>query len=335
MQVSFIIPLYNCLAHTRACLRTLQATLPPGLAHEIVLVDDASTDGTRDWLHTLDSPSGGAPIRVLLNDSNLGFARTCNRGAAAAAGEFLFFLNNDLEFPPGWFAPLLATVRDPRTGLAGNLQLHAATGAVDHTGHVFDQRGKPRHDTSRPLLARLTGRRNVAALTGACFAIRRNLWQSLGGFDEGFVNGGEDIDLCLRALARGLRNRVALRSVVRHHVSQSPGRKLRDEHNSRRLAAKWHDTLVRLSLPAMCEALLAVAWAEPRNYPDPALARDAFLYRWRLLPFATSALRAAGAAILSVENARWDHLLDGRPPRRTEDLAWQLFPARFDYPPVL
>lgn len=48
MQVSFIIPLYNCLAHTRECLRTLQATLPPGLDHEIISVDDGSTDGTRE-----------------------------------------------------------------------------------------------------------------------------------------------------------------------------------------------------------------------------------------------------------------------------------------------
>ena len=101
MEASFIIPLYNCRAHSRECLRTLQDTLPPGLAHEILLVDDGSTDGTRTWLATLPSP-----VRVLLNERNLGFAGTCNRGAAAARGRLLFFLHNDLVLLPGWFEPM-------------------------------------------------------------------------------------------------------------------------------------------------------------------------------------------------------------------------------------
>ena len=77
----------------------------------------------------------------------------------------------------------------------GNVQLDAATRARDHTGLRFNHKAKPEHDTSRPLLARLAGYRRVPALTGACFAIRRTLWQNLGGFDDGFRNGGEDVDL--------------------------------------------------------------------------------------------------------------------------------------------
>ena len=91
MQVSFIIPLYNCLAHTQECLRTLQASLPAWLEHEIILVDDGSTDGTRAWLATL-----GAPCRVLLNERNAGYAAANNRGAAVARGRILVLLNNDL-----------------------------------------------------------------------------------------------------------------------------------------------------------------------------------------------------------------------------------------------
>jgi GT2 family glycosyltransferase len=80
----------------------------------------------------------------------------------------------------------------------------------------------------------------VPAVTGACLLVARDLWTQLGGFDEAYVNGGEDIDLGFRARALGRVNAVALRSVVRHHVSSSPGRKARDEQNSHRLACRWH-----------------------------------------------------------------------------------------------
>src|SRR5687767_66385 len=104
MKVSFIIPLYNCLPLTQAMLASLQATLPAGLAHEIIFVDDGSTDGTREWLATLTAP----PFRVLLNERNLGYAIANNRAAAVARGEFLVLLNSDLVLQPGWLEPMLA-----------------------------------------------------------------------------------------------------------------------------------------------------------------------------------------------------------------------------------
>lgn len=320
MQVSFIIPLYNCLPLTQAMLASLRETLPPGLEHEIILVDDVSSDGTRAWLKGLT-----APCRVLLNEKNLGFAGTCNRGAAAAQGEFLFFLNNDLVLLPGWFGPMLAVARRPGAGLVGNMQLNAATGALDHAGIFFNPKGKPEHYTTRPLPARLTGVRRVTALTGACFAIRRSHWQSLGGFDEGFVNGGEDIDLCLRARQAGLENHVSLRSVVRHHISASPGRKARDEHNSRRLLARWRQVIASLIVRNNCPTLLEVAWDEPRQYPDLSLARDAFLHRWYLALRPSPRLAQAADALLEIEFRRWAHVLDGAPlPPTNAEIVWQL-----------
>jgi len=320
MQVSFIIPLYNCLPLTQAMLASLRETLPPGLEHEIIFVDDGSTDGTRAWLKGLP-----APCRVLLNEKNLGFAGTCNRGAAAATGDVLFFLNNDLVLLPGWFEPMLALSSRPRTALVGNVQLNAATGATDHTGIFFNPKGKPAHDTARPLLARLTGVRRVIALTGACFAIRRQHWQSLRGFDEGFVNGCEDIDLCLRAREAGLENRVSLRSVVRHHISASPGRKARDENNTRRLLARWRHVIAPLIVRNNCPTFLAVAWDEPRQYPDLALARDAFLHRWYLALLPSPRLAEAADALLEIEFRRWAHVLDGAPPPPDDsEIVWQL-----------
>ena len=68
-RLSVVTPLFNCLDHTRAMLASLQASMPPGITHEIILVDDGSTDGTREWIARL-----GDPHRVVLNESNLGFA---------------------------------------------------------------------------------------------------------------------------------------------------------------------------------------------------------------------------------------------------------------------
>ncbi|MBI2515748.1 MAG: glycosyltransferase family 2 protein [Opitutae bacterium] len=305
MQASFIIPLYNCLALTQECLRTLQATLPAGLAHEIIFVDDGSTDGTREWLATLS-----APCRAILNERNLGFAGTCNRGAAAASGELLFFLNNDLILLPGWYEPMrrIAT-RDRKAALVGNVQVSAATGVIDHTGIFFDHKGKPQHDASRSWLSRLLGRREVPAITGACFAIRRAVWHELGAFDEGFINGGEDIDLCLRARAAGRRNYVSLRSVVRHHISQSHGRKLRDEHNSYRLMLRWRHAIARLAARAWCRYHLSLEWEEPRDFADQVLARDCFLYRWHFLPRPTMAILLGMNMAIETEMERWREML--------------------------
>ncbi|MES1168671.1 MAG: glycosyltransferase, partial [Oleiharenicola lentus] len=175
MKISFIVPLYNNLPLTQAMLASLQATLPAGLAHEVLFVDDGSTDGTRDWLQSLP-----APCRAILNEKNLGFAGACNRGAATAGGEFLFFLNNDLVLLPRWFEELFVVVSTyADAGLVGNVQLNHATGAVDHTGLAFDAKGKPAHLTCRGW----SGLRPVIAVTGACFAIRATTWRQLGGFD--------------------------------------------------------------------------------------------------------------------------------------------------------
>jgi len=321
MQVSFIIPLYNCLALTQECLRTLQATLPAGLKHEIILVDDASADGTREWMATLS-----APCRALHNERNLGFAATCNRGAAEAQGEFLYFLNNDLDFQSGWFKPMFTLVQSRQAGLVGNVQLDATTGTIDHAGLWFNRKGKPEHTKRISWLARLTGEQPVPALTGACFAIKKSLWCQFGGFDEGFVNGGEDVDLCLKARQAGWRNCVATRSIVRHHVSQSPGRKRRDEENSRRLLDRWHAKIAELAVDDVCIACLEVAWDEPRNYPDLLLARDAFLFRCGLLPRPSARIRAAAHAAFEIEFRRWAHLLDGgSPPPPSQVVAWQLY----------
>jgi len=313
VQVSFLIPLYNCLAHTQAMLASLRATLPRGLTHEIIFIDDLSTDGTRDWLATL---ANDPVIRVVLHDKNAGFAAANNSGAALARGEFLALLNNDLILTPQWLEPILNAHRayGPRAGLVGNVQINAATGVLDHAGISINLKGKPEHISSLPYRSRwplLKPRhRRVVAVTGACVVLRRSLWEKLGGFDPAYLNGCEDVDLCLRASAAGNVNWVALRSIVRHHISASPGRKLRDEANTRLLVQRWSDTLARQAARLWCRDHLATYLRDPRDFPDAALARQAFFYALHLRRLPPLGALAGMSQNLDAELTRWRRLLD-------------------------
>ncbi len=313
MQVSFIIPLFNNLALTRACVASLQATLPSGLSHEIIFVDDGSTDDTRSWLATL-----APPFRVILNDRNLGYAAANNRAVAIARGDFLALLNNDLIFLPQWLEPLLGAHRSlaDRAGLIGNIQLNARTGIIDHTGIIIGPQGKPVHDRTLPsAVSRFRSTvRPVPAVTGACVLVERSLWQHLGGFDEGYVNGGEDVDLCFRARALGRLNAVALSSVVRHHVSASVGRKLRDEENSCRLARRWHHEFATDAgaIHAWCREHYEKILADPR-YEDRGLALRTFLFLHGFTRTPPPEALGALAAALAREFARWEKMFPPGP----------------------
>jgi GT2 family glycosyltransferase len=290
-------------------VESLRATLPAGLAHELILVDDGSTDGTRAWLATLT-----APFRVVLNDRNLGYAVANNRAVALASGKYLALVNNDLVFLPRWLEPILAAHRSlgACAGLVGNVQRDFRTGAVDHTGIIINRAGKPEHDRTPPSqLTRLFAPvRRVPAVTGACVVLERALWERLGGFDEAFVNGGEDIDLCFRARAANHLNAVALRSVVRHHISSSIGRKLHDEKNSYLLAQRWRREFVAaadLATRAWCRDYLEKIAPDPR-LADRVLARRAWFYTRHLSSTPPPQAIADLETALDREFERWEKM---------------------------
>jgi GT2 family glycosyltransferase len=305
LKLSFVIPLYNCLPLTQAMLASLRATLPSGSEHEIILVDDGSTDGTREWLDSL----GGPPFRVVLLEQNRGYAGANNHGAALARGEFIALLNNDLVLTHRWLEPMLDTHArlGARAGLVGNVQFNARTGALDHTGIFINHKGIPEHDRTPVVDCRIRGRdwRDVDLVTGACVLVRREVWTDLGGFDERYHNGGEDVDLCLRAKAAGYANAVALRSVILHHVSASPGRKLRDEENCYQLMLRWREELTRLGLAAWCRRFLE--W-ELNAAALPSVSSSVLAYTLRLRRTPPTAALAGMRAAVAFEVARWEKM---------------------------
>ncbi len=272
LKVSFIIPLYNGLELTQTCLRTLQETLPANFSHEIILVDDGSTDGTRDWLATLEEP-----CRVLLNPTNCGYADSNNRGAHAATGEYLALINSDLEFLPGWLEPMIQALDQERSlALVGNVQRRVDDNTVDHAGIRFRANAKLEHIQDLPSPAQIQRRplRLVPAVTAACCLVRRDLFMvprrdgiiaAQPGFRVSYRNGGEDIDFCLEQRQRGYQIGVLLNSVVRHHVSASRGTsRPHNEANSRNLFGYWRGPIIKLCAPDWAREKIA-QWRQDRT----------------------------------------------------------------------
>lgn len=235
-MLSIITATFNKLELSQAYLASLEAN-PPLKPWELIWVDDGSTDGTRDWLHTLPS----SRHRVLLNERNLGYAASNNRGASQARGEVLALLNNDLVLTPDWFEPLSQSLSAaPDIGLVGNVQVSPATGLIDHAGVVFDLIGTPIHRLKNRPQRALNGDGVFSrAVTAACWLVHKDVFLKAGGFDEAYLNGGEDFDLSLRLGQAGYRHWVDYRSVIWHHVSSSPGRKARDLENQARFLRQW------------------------------------------------------------------------------------------------
>ncbi len=234
-KASIVIPLYNKVEYTEQCLEALINNTPDDL-YEVILVDNASSDGTAELLASLEGD-----VQVIRNSENMGFARACNQGAALARGKYIIVLNNDTLPQPGWLEALIAEAdSDPNVGIVGCKLLYPDTGKVQHAGIGWID-GLPDHpfrhaDAQAPEVIQV---RDLDMVTGACMLIRRDLFALVGGFDEGFLNGGEDIDLCLQVRRAGFRVRYTPESVLYHHEGVSEGRFAHVTPNLQRFFRRW------------------------------------------------------------------------------------------------
>jgi len=218
-RVSIVVPVYNQLAYTAACLRSI-VRADDAVTMEVLVVDDASGDATPGRL------PGVGGLRYLRNEENLGFIGSCNRGAAAARGEFLVFLNNDTEVEEGWLERLLETFdARPDAGLVGARLLYPDGRLQECGGLVFSDgsgwnygRGD---DPARPEYQVL---RETDYCSGACLMLRRELFESLGGFDPRYAPAYyEDTDLAFRVREQGLKVYVQPAATVVHHEGATSG----------------------------------------------------------------------------------------------------------------
>lgn len=270
-RVSVIIPNWNGLRLLRPCLEALRRQTVAD--REVIVVENASTDGSREAL-AAEYPE----VRVLAQETNLGFAAGCNAGIRAARGRVIALLNNDVEAEPDWLAELLAALeRHPRAGaVASRMMSHADRTLLNAAGDLYRADGTP---DSRgvwqaygpPFDAEV----EVFGASGGAVAYRREMLEDVGLFEERFFMWCEDVDLAWRARLAGWKTVYAPRAVVYHHMSATGGGPLSSYYVGR-------NTL----------------WVIARNYPGALLRkhwRAVAGAQWRIARDALRAWRGAAA----------------------------------------
>ncbi|NBB92118.1 MAG: glycosyltransferase [Gammaproteobacteria bacterium] len=277
-RASIIVPVYNKLAYTAACLNSI-AEHTAATAFEVIVVDDCSSDGTAEYL------SECRGLRALGNTENSGFIASCNRGARAARGEFLVFLNNDTTVTPGWLDALVDTFeRFPEAGIAGarlvypDGRLQEAGGIVfsDGSGWNYGRGDEP----DRPEYGFAC---EADYVSGACLAIRKRDFERLEGFDRHYAPAYyEDTDLCFRIRESGGKVIYQPACTIVHHegvssgTDESSGAKRYQAVNHEKFLERWKATLGRQPPPVPGpEAVRAVARARHHRCRGRVLVIDA------------------------------------------------------------
>jgi GT2 family glycosyltransferase len=167
------------------------------------------------------------------------YAAVNNSAAARAHGELLLFLNNDVEaINPDWLEALVKIAVQPGVGAVG-AKLYYADDTIQHAGIVVGMGGVAGHGhlsfprQAAGYMQRLTYTQNVAAVTGACLLMRKDVFAAVGGFDEAFVLAFNDVDLCLQVLAKGYRVVWTPDAELYHFESKTRGPEDTDEKQRR------------------------------------------------------------------------------------------------------
>jgi GT2 family glycosyltransferase/tetratricopeptide (TPR) repeat protein len=216
--VSIIILTYNQLQYTKECVESiLQYTREP---YEIIFVDNGSNDGSVKWLR--EKISKNAHFRLIENNSNLGFARGCNHGIAASAGEYILLLNNDVVVTEDWLSGMLECLEsDPNTGIIGPVT-NNISGLQKNAGATY-KTIKEMHNYAVMFREKNRHRRiPLRRIVGFCMLFRRSLIEVVGVLDENFGTGNfEDDDYCLRVSLEGYRNLIAGDVFIHHYGSRT------------------------------------------------------------------------------------------------------------------
>lgn len=215
-RISIIIPTRDAPDVLGRCLKSVfERTSYPNF--EVILMDNDTTDESALALMK------EYPVRRIAFPNPFNFSRANNQGAAAATGEFLVFLNNDTEvITDDWLQHLSYYAEQSDVGAAGALLAYDDR-TVQHAGVALGMRGTADHTMRRfPITAdgcagTLACAREVSVVTGACLMTRKSVFEQIGGFNEHFFTAYQDVDVCLRLRARGLRVICTPRALLLHH----------------------------------------------------------------------------------------------------------------------
>ena len=225
-ELSICIVSLDCWPVLRPCLESIAAT-DAGLTREIILVDNASRDGTAEKV-AREFPA----VRLITNDRNVGFSRATNQAIAASSGRYILWLNPDTLLRPGSLRALHEFLEGhPRAGIVGpkvlnedgTFQPQCRRGLPTPRAALFYFLGLdrmfPGRATFGPYLLRhlpIDQTAPVNAVSGSCLLARRQVWAEIGPIDERIFGFGEDIDWCVRAAKAGWEVWYLPQSVIVH-----------------------------------------------------------------------------------------------------------------------
>ncbi|NLB90407.1 MAG: glycosyltransferase [Clostridiales bacterium] len=235
LRVSVIVVNHNGLDNLKLLFSSLEenkGTLP----YELIVVDNHSSDGS---LAFIKAWQGRVKVSCIENQSNLSFSAANNQGAKAAKGAYLVFLNNDIEVTQGWLEALLSVAEKKGTGAVGGTLIYPdiPKGSINegksyllqHTGIDF----RPDVVEGRPFLRPYNmenGKQPFSsidskdvrpikrlAVTAAMMMVKKELFEKVAGFDEGYLYGYEDVDLCLKLHRLGYSNYYCPTAMAFHY----------------------------------------------------------------------------------------------------------------------
>lgn len=302
--VSIIVLTFNKLDYTKNCFEQLNNVTAD---YELVVVDNASTDGTIEYLEGID----WADVRVVRNAKNRGYAAGCNQGVAVAKHDFICLLNNDAYPFAGWLDAMVAAWADD-VGAVGS-KLVYPDGKIQHCGITFDEHFVPMHgfygmpyfmlpDPPEPM--------SVPGVTAACLLTTKERWGEVGGMDEGFIGGQyEDVDFNLKLREKGYAVLYQPASVLVHYHHKSFGQDAEADRsmkgNYERLVWKWQDKM-RFAYPEGMPAAVT---------PPVTTSKDLEAKGW-----VDILLSPVEGMLLCGSDGTW-YLFEGGQKRRIPDLA--------------
>lgn len=245
-RVGIVIPVYNAWHYTGKCLQAIAETCPDA-GVDIIVVDNGSVDETQLACPALGATLFGERFHYERFETNLNFGPACNAGALLTSAEYVFFLNNDTTPEQGWLDPLLrAFGRQHNLGGVGPLLLYPETRRVQHLGVTFSPIQQVEHlfqyfPENHPVVSQP---RQLQAINAAALMLPRSLFLGVGGFDTGYVNGFEDLELSMAIRRQGKCLTCVTDSRILHYESQSAGRFDADDQNSERFAERCGDEIV-------------------------------------------------------------------------------------------
>jgi O-antigen biosynthesis protein len=236
-KVSIIIPTWNGLDFLKPCMESIQTNTD--WPFEVIVVDNGSKDGTQDWVLNADFEMDGQFIK---NDTNEGFAKANNKAVGVAKGSFICLLNNDTLVTKGWLTEMMNVFSEEQAvGAVGARLVHPGKGTIQHAGVIELSSGVPDHvHFGLPMdHPKVIERKQYFGVTGACLLTPKQLYREMGGLDEAFINGWEDMDYMQKLHKAGYRVYYEPKALVYHYESRTKGRYANENANFSLYMSRW------------------------------------------------------------------------------------------------